>query len=245
MKWLMGVVAGAMCVLGASTASAQVLRDWTEKGFLNINGAAQVVGQDINNTILYDLYLETATIEASRDVPGGLFFDMMEGARLMRNLGAGLNYNGRSKKDDANYTASIPDPVNFDAFRIVAGTIPDMKFSEYTFAPLVVGRYPVTDVIDAIGFIGPAIRHVNADVVTGATIAETADPAAPHVTPTVERIGKTFVGVQIGIDLRYTLNPRFGVGGFIRYTGGGGDLSEGVKIDAPGIQLGAGLRIKF
>jgi hypothetical protein len=244
MRWVIMAGMFSTAILGPVPAAAQLV-DWTDKGFVNVGAGAQIGGQDLNNSIAFDLFEEQATVSASRRIEGGVFFDAMAGLRLWRNLGAGASVSRRTSKDDATLTSSIPDVIFFDQHRAGTGTVPGMKFSETLFAPLLIGGFPITDIIDAIGFIGPVVRSVGADVVTGAEVTEGSDPNAPIVTPIQQHVSKTFAGFQIGVDFRYLLTPRLGAGGFIRYTSGGGNLAEGVKLDAPGVQIGAGVRYRF
>jgi hypothetical protein len=242
MRRLIQAAVCAAALLSAAPATAQLV-DWTDRGFVNIGFGAQITGQDLTSSVVFDYLEEQATVTAARDVKGGVFFDAMAGARLWRNLGPGFSFSRRSPTTDATVTATIPDPIFHDEPRTVTGTVPDMKFSETLFAPLLIGGFPITDIIDAIGFIGPVIRSVDAEVLSGATVAE--GPSGPTVTATRETIEKTFVGVQIGVDVRYLLTTSVGVGGFVRYTSGGGNLNDTVRLDDPGVQIGAGVRFKF
>jgi hypothetical protein len=229
-------------VLVATDASAQLVK-WTDNGFVALNGGVQISGQDVVNSLNIDTYGETSTVDAPRHIGGGMFFDLAAGRRLWNNAGAGFTFSRRSNKADVAMTSSIPDPIFFDQPRVVTATLADMKFSETTFAPIALMGFPISDVLDAIGFLGPVVRSVHQELVTGASIAETG--AAPSVTPTREEVAKKFLGIQIGVDLQYRLTKEFAAGGFVRYTGGGGHLTNEVELDAPGVQIGVGGRYKF
>lgn len=235
---------GVAVLVGASDASAQMIK-WTDSGFVAANMAVQTTGQDLNNSFSFPLYGETATVDAKQRIEGGLFFDMAFGKRLWNNLGAGFTLGHRSQSSDVPVTASIPDPIFFDQPRTVTQTLTDMKFSETLFAPIVLMGFPVNDVIDAIGFIGPVVRHVNQDVLSSAPPPVITEGGTPSVALARATITKNLLGVQIGVDVRYLLTKEFGVGGFIRYTGGGGNLNSDLKIEAPGVQIGVGARYRF
>lgn len=236
------VVVCAALFAGATEASAQLVK-WTDSGFVAVNGGVQVSGQDVTNALDFDLYGETATIQAPRRVEGGLFFDLAAGKRLVNNAGAGFTFSRRSNKAQVTMTSSVPDPIFFDQPRTVTTTLDDMKFSETMFAPIALMGFPISDVLDAIGFLGPVARNVSLELVSDASFTETG--GAPTVAVSRTELSKTFLGVQVGVDLQYRITPEFGAGGFVRYTSGGGHLNDSVKIEAPGVQIGVGARYKF
>ena len=57
------------------------------------------------------------------------------------------------------------------------------------------------------------------------------------------------VAFTAGLDGTYRLTPQFGIGAFFRYSGASSDmpLSGGgtVTVEAGGIQIGGGLRVRF
>jgi hypothetical protein len=235
------VVVCVAVLASAAPASAQIVK-WTDNGFVAVSGGVQVTGQDVSSVLSKGLYDETATLNVDRRVPGGLFFDIAAGKRVWNNTGVGFTFSRRSNKNEATVNASIPDPTFFDQPRLVTTKLADMKFSETLFAPIALMGFPVTDVIDAIGFIGPLVRSVNQELVSDFTVTE-GNPVG--VTPTRTELSKKFLGIQIGVDLQYRLTKEFAAGGFVRYSGGGGNLSNDVKIEAPGVQIGVGGRYKF
>jgi len=225
----------------AAPASAQLVK-WTDNGFVALSGGVQVTGQDVTNSLTKGLYDETATLDAERRIAGGLFFDLAAGKRVWNNTGVGFTFSRRSNKAEVTANSSIPDPTFFDQPRLVQTKLDDMKFSETTFAPIVLMGFPVTDVINAIGFLGPVIRSASQEIVTDMNITE-GNPVG--VNPVRTELSKKFLGIQIGVDLQYTLTKEFAAGGFVRYTGGGGNLNDEVKLEAPGVQIGVGGRYKF
>ena len=55
----------------------------------------------------------------------------------------------------------------------------------------------------------------------------------------------TAVGGNVGVTGNYLVRSGIGIGGFLRYAGGSFDLSTASKQKAGGIQIGAGLRLRF
>ena len=91
---------------------------------------------------------------------------------------------------------------------------------------------------------------VDQDLVKGLTVAEQGSPTTGVVLTGIEKekVSDTTVGFNIGADGTYMFTPRLGAGAFLRYTGGSAELkgSAGtVKLDVGGVQIGAGLRLRF
>jgi hypothetical protein len=53
------------------------------------------------------------------------------------------------------------------------------------------------------------------------------------------------MGVNIGADVTYTITPRYGAGGFIRYAHGQVDLPTVSDLGVGGVQIGFGLRVRL
>jgi hypothetical protein len=47
------------------------------------------------------------------------------------------------------------------------------------------------------------------------------------------------------VDVAYTLTPRYGVGGYVRYAGGTVDLPSMAGAHVGGAQAGGGIRLRF
>jgi hypothetical protein len=63
---------------------------------------------------------------------------------------------------------------------------------------------------------------------------------------TLRREEKTVGGINLGIDVTYLLNKRFGIGGLMRFTHGSVDLNGATdSLSVGGFQIGAGGRVRF
>jgi len=237
-----GVLALCLCAVTVP-ASAQQMQ-WTDRGFVSINGGGQVGSHDLASTQSFPLFDETALVTSSQSVGSGGLFDISGGYRVWENLAVSLGYTHTSSKSDMNVSASIPDPVFFDQPHLVTTSLSGAKHSENVVNIDAVWMLPVTDKID-VGFsLGPSIFSVKQDV--AANLSES------NSTPTLVSESKTTAGINIGLDVTYLLGKfpglgnNWGVGAFTRYTWGSakfGNSSD--KLTVGGFQIGAGARFRF
>jgi hypothetical protein len=231
----------ALCASLAPDAHAQM--QWTDKGFFNVTLGGQAPSQTLTAETTPDIYGEPASIRSSQDVGGGFFFDMAAGYKVWRNLAVGIGYTRVASSGDLSVDADIPDPLVFDSPRHVTALVPDAKHTQTSIHLMGTWMMPVTDKID-VGFqFGPTIFLVSQDLPAGFDIQE---PTPTVASTSVEKEDKTTVGIHFGADMTYLITPRYGVGVLARYTWGSADLggaSESVTVG--GLQIGAGLRVRF
>ena len=135
LKTMAAMVCGVV-VCGSGTASAQIptWATWQNKIFVNVNGGGTGGANDVNQQFTFDYLLEPATIDTTRRAGGGGLFDFTAGAMVFENWAAGISFSKSGGSSDARFTARIPDSIDYDTFREVSGTIPDMEHSESWFA---------------------------------------------------------------------------------------------------------------
>jgi outer membrane protein with beta-barrel domain len=236
-----GLLCLAMSAAVAPEAAAQMT--WTDQGFVNLSGGFQSGSHTLETSTTFTLYDETGTVATTQKVEGGGIFDVSAGYKVWRNLAVGVGFSRSGSKADAAIAASVPDPVFFDRPRAVVTTASDLKHSESVVHLMAVWMVPVTDKIDVAVSLGPSIFNVKQDVPTSLTTAEPG-PTVSSVALSSEK--KTGAGVNVGIDVAYMLNKRYGVGALARYTGGSVALAGTTdKLTVGGFQLGAGLRVRF
>ena len=230
---------GALMV--AADANAQMLQ-WKDRGFLNASGGLTTGTKTVTTTLSFPLYDETATVETTREIAESFLWDVTGGVRVKSNLGVALSVSGRSANSDGAATASIPHPIFYEQPRTVSATISGMKHSEVWVSPLAVWMFPVTEQLEFMAMAGPTIVRVNHETVGGVTVAEASSPA---VTVTLDSVSKSVWGFVAGVDGRYLVTKRIGIGGFARYGVAKVNLTSTAKLDIGGFQLGAGVRIRF
>jgi hypothetical protein len=235
-----GVLAVAAVALFPLSAAAQM--KWTDKAVASINFGAQVGSHTLDTSETFTLYDEPGSLSASQQVGGGGFFDIGGAYKVWRNLLVGVDYSHSSSKDDATFTASVPDPAVFDRPRTVTGTFAGSAYKENAIHFSGTWMVPVTDKIDAGLVFGPSVFMIKQDIPSQISAAE--PPTAANVTST--RVKKTAAGFHAGVDLTYLLTKKIGAGVLARYTWGSADVKNATKsLTTGGFQLGVGARYRF
>jgi hypothetical protein len=223
----------------ALTAHAQTATD--SQMYLNIYGGGQLQSRDFSSNATFSLYNETGTVTANQTIGSGFVFDASYGYRITGSFfvaGGVSTFNGSG---NAAAVAAIPSPLFVGKPTIVPygpDAFGDLKQTDVSINITAVWMHPLSDRLDITGFAGPSIIHVSQEI---ASITGTA-----AATPTVEKQSKvTAKAGSAGIDLTYKVNPRYSVGGFVRYLGGEVDLPAVANMKIGGAQAGGGIRIRF
>ena len=237
-----GVLALCLCAVSVPARAQQM--QWTDQGFVSINGGAQVGSHDLSSTQSFPLFDETATLTSSQKIKSGGLFDISAGYRVWQNIAVSVGYTHASSKADLGVNGSIPDPVFFDQPHTFTSTLPGAKHSENVINLDAVWMMPVTDKVDVGISAGPSIFAVKQDVVN--------DISESNQTPSLSSVKKTTAGINIGVDVTYllgkmpVLGKNWGVGGLARYTWGSAKLGNSSdKLTVGGFQIGAGARLRF
>jgi hypothetical protein len=213
---------------------------WTDKGFAAADGGVQVGSKSFDTNATFDLYEEVATLDTVRKGKAGGFFDVRGGYKVWRNLAVGAGFSWYGNKSDVSINASVPDPIRHDQPRAVSLSAAGAKRSEAALHLTGTWMVPVTDKIDVGIGAGPSIFFVKNDTVTALNVTDPGPVTSAHI----EKISKTAGGFHLGVDVRYMLTSRYGVGGLLRYTWAKANLPGG-KLTAGGVQLGGGVRVRF
>jgi hypothetical protein len=236
-------------ILAAPFASAQGPAP-LERGYGHVNLGVQATSHDLEQDTPFVIYDEPGRIQANGSGGGGVLFDIGGGYRVWQRVYAGLSFTSGSNTEDAALSATVPHPFFFDEFRTVTGTTPGLKHSEQALHLQAMWRIPVTTKFDVLLGGGPTFFWVDQDLVSGITVTEIGNPTTGVNLSgvTVERASESTVGYNLGADGTYLLTQRFGVGGFLRFTGGSVTLDTAgseVDLDVGGFQIGIGGRVRF
>ena len=232
-----------LCLCAApSMVSAQTMQ-WTDKGYITINGGFQAGSSNLDTSASFPLYEETATVSSTQKVSGGGFFDIGGAYRVYgNNILAGVSYTHTSSDADVNLTASIPDPAEFDKPRTVTATQSGAKHSENQVHLNVIWMLPVAHKLDIGVSAGPTIFSVKQQTITSLTVTE----PGPVVSAPLTEVSKTTVGINFGVDVQYVITKMIGVGGLARYAWGSAEIEGATdKLTVGGFQIGGGLRVRF
>ena len=241
MKRVAAVIVFGVGLLSAANASAQTPQ-WTDRAFLNASGGFQPGKKNVTGTLSFPLYEETATVETAREVKGSAVWDVTGGMRVWNNYGVALSVSGRSANSDGTVTASIPHPVFFDQHRAVTGSVSGMQHKELWTGVLGVYMFPMTDKFEVMAMAGPAVVNVKHETVRDVAIAE---GSTPTVTVSLETAKKSVWALMAGVDGRYLVTNRIGVGAYVRYAAATANLTSSLKLKVGGVQVGAGVRVRF
>jgi len=237
----------ALCLCAAPRLVAAQTMQFTDKGFVSVNFGAQVGSHDIETTSSFTLYDEPATVNTSQEVKGGGYFEIGGAYRVYgKNLLAGLAYSHTSSDANVAINATLPHPLFFDQPRTVTGTQNGAKHSEDVVHLFAIWMIPVANKLDIGVFGGPSIFAVKQDTVDTVTVTETSDLAHPTVSAPLNRVSRSTVGVNFGVDVQYLIAKKWGVGGTARYSVGSVGLpNANDHLTVGGFQIGAGARLRF
>ena len=142
-------------------------------------------------------------------------------------------------------SGSIPSPLFFDSARTASLTA-ELDRRQIDVHLQAVYFLPTPSGIDIALSGGPSVLRVTRASVSGVTLGRESLPfrtvsIAGLATTEVSEIG---IGANIGADVALMPTRVFGVGFFVRHVTG--SIGAGsVKLDAGGLQAGAGLRFRF
>lgn len=235
---VLGLCAGM--VMCAASAHAQMPTPSTDKFFLNVNVGGELAVRTISQLATKTVYDETASLSSTQPIGRGVVFDFDGGYRVRDNFFAGLLVSSFSTSSDATTSASIPDPIFFNRPKTVTGSTSGLKRSEVAVAPHITWARPLTDNFDINFSGGVAFIHVSQDL---AGDFQVTPPQNVSILQTTET--KNGAGLFAQIDVVYNLNPRWGVGYYLRYAGAKVDFTTIPDANIGGMQSGGGVRFRF
>lgn len=226
----------------AGPASAQQMQ-WTDRGYVTVNGGGQAGSHDLSESGSFPLYDETVTFSSTAKVKGGGLFDIGGAYKVWgRNLLAGVSYSHVASKSNGSLTGSVPDPIFTDRPRAVSKDFTGLSHKEDQVHIDAIWMMPVANKLDVGISAGPTIFSVKQDSIPSLTISE----PGPTVNTTVATNKKTVVGFNVGVDVQYMIAKKWGVGGLARYAGGSVRLpGASEKLTVGGFQIGVGGRLRF
>ncbi len=219
-------------------------------GFVNINGSVQTDDRTVTHSLTETLYGETATYEAMMTSPGGTVLDAWAGVRLWGDVGVALGATVLNARGTTAIAGSVPSPLFRNRHRAESIERPGLNHQQVGVHLPLVYMLPVSERVHVAVSAGPSWFRLRHDALAGVTIGNETPPYTmvelTDFATTVEE-GNGF-GYNAALDVTYLLTRYFGVGLFLRYTGGsvempfpGGDQS----VEVGGVQAGAGLRLRF
>ena len=184
---------------------------------------------------------------------GGFIFDAGGGYRLWKNLAAGVAVSYFTRSDSASTTSSFPHPFFFNQPRAVAGDAAGVTRTEtavHVQAMYLVNPGGPGGRLRVVLSGGPSFFTVEQDLVTEVTITETFPyDTATFASAQTSREKGSAPAFNVGADVMWMFNRRFGVGGLVRFARTSVDLDapggRTISMDAGGIYAGGGIRVLF
>ena len=240
------VLAAALVCAAAGPAGAQGQAQgrWYEGVFVNVNGLAQTSSRDVPVRGSFALYDEVATFEGRREIGGGGVFDISAGLRdVWRDLAVSIGYSRFGDSSGVDITALVPDRLVPNSPHQQVLTAGQLDHTENAVHLSVVWFWPFIEKVDVAVSGGPSIFNVNQDTVT---ITEANVESGTSTLTGINRTkgSDTAVGFNLGVDVTYMVTRRIGAGALLRYAAASGEIA-GVSVDVGGLQVGAGVRVRF
>lgn len=237
----------ALCAAPAPAAAQALVTTPPSKYFVNFNVAFQPGDRSYADEARFPVHQEDATVGTVYDVDGGTGFDIGGGAYLWNNVGVGLAFSRVGGGDAARTTASLPHPLLFNAPRTAELSA---RHAERAVHLQALWTLPVHENFDITVAAGPSFYTVQRDRVIGVSFTEGSEPfTSVTVTgATTARQSESAVGFNIGVDGVYMVTSRFGAGLLLRYASASVDFQgtdRDVAVDAGGLQVGVGVRVRF
>lgn len=225
------------------------------RAFVNLNGGVRSLSQDFVQQTEFRLYDEQGIFDAAHAIKAGVSLEAGAGLRVWRSLWLGASYVMESRHTrDVTVNAQVPHPLIANRHRIASGPAAGLEHAERALHVQALLRVPVTVEFDLTLFAGPTYFEVDDVLVESITVTETS-PAFSTVdvrgnvgSPQSRRM----TGFNLGFDMAYMVTRHMGGGVMLRYSTGSatldlppGSVGPAVEVGAGGIEIGAGLRLRF
>jgi hypothetical protein len=233
-----------LTLVSAGRADAQ----WN--GFVHINGSVQTDDRTVMHSLTERVYGETATYEATMTSPGGTVVDAWAGVRVWGDVGVALGATVLNARGATSISGSVPSPLFRNRHRAASIERQGLNHQQVGVHLPLVYVLPVSERIHVAVSAGPSWFRLRHDELTAVTLG---GEVAPYTAvglagfAMAEDEGTGF-GYNAGLDVTYLQIRNFGVGLFLRYTGGSVqmDFPDGARsVKVGGAQGGAGLRFRF
>lgn len=248
-----GVVATALGVIAfigvAATDVAAQGQPWEDYGYIGINYGYLVADRTFSESLSETIFEETATSTTTHSSTGGGALDIGGAVRVWRNLAAGVSVTSFSGRSGAATTASVPHPLFFNRNRTAVTNRNDLDYKELGIHLQGIWVMPITEKITVAVGGGPSFFNVDQSLITSVVPSELGAPFnTVSIAASAATASESAVGGNIGADVMYWVNERFGGGIFLRYAAASVDLAAAggtQSIDVGGFMSGIGFRIRL
>jgi len=250
MRFLAAMAVAGCVALGAQSASAQTD---DSRFYINLSGAFEPGSQTYSDDGTFRLYDETGRLSVSSEVSSGAVLDVAVGGRVSGNFTFGLGFHRTSGSDVATVSGNAPHPIFFGRPRTFSKDLEALTRTEQALHISVGYLVSVGEKLDLHVTAGPSQFRFNQQVPVSVTITETSGTfAAVQATVATASRKRNVWGGHVGADLSYPVFESgaavFRLGAYLRYAAASSEfrvVSNSVTTKLGGVQLGAGVRVRF
>ena len=219
-------------------------------GFVSVSGTSQTRTTDFQDTEAFRVNAEDSEFTTAYTIKSGPSFDVGAGGLVTNHFAIGGAFTRFSQTSPAVLTGAVPHPFFFNRPRQVTGTIDALNREELAGHLQARFVWSFTPRVRASAFGGPSVFRVTQDIVTNFSYGESYPyDVATFAGATTATSKKTGIGYNAGGDVTVFVTRRIGAGLSVTFaratlkvpTAGG----RTVDVDAGGVQVGGGLRLRF
>ena len=243
---VLGTAALFVC-LTAPGAGAQSLPN---RVWVSVNVGMQIPGEDISDRFEFDRFVERATVDVDYDAEPAVLFDGGVGVLLWKRLGAAVAVSRFTRDGTAQIDARIPHPFFDNRHREISGSADSVTRSETGIHMQATVTAEAGDKFIVIVSGGPSYLRVDQDLVSGVQYSESFPfDEATFTAADLTRTNASALGFNAGADFMWMAARQWGIGGVVRYSRATVDLETNdgrtISTSAGGLQVGAGIRLRF
>jgi hypothetical protein len=219
-----------------------------ERVVLSLNGGL-AANKGFTEDSTFKLFAEDSEFSANHKGTG-LTVDATIGTRLWRNLAISVGVSAIEIKQDVNVTANLSHPFYLDRHRQINGSDCCLMHREIGIHIQPTWVVPISDWLHLSIFGGPTFFKLDQDLIKSVKFNHSYpfDTASFNGTTTETKSGSA-IGFNAGIDVNLYFSRVFGIGWMARISHATVKLTsvngDTISADAGGLQVGAGLRLRF
>lgn len=219
------------------------------KYFLRISYAMGMAGSDQTQSWTEPLYGENIEYGLASKMGTSSNIHAGVGRHFGKSLGVGLGAIIHGSDIDATLDASVPSPWKFASPRSASGTYA-ASLKSTIFYLNVIYTLPISKLSLDL-FAGPAYFSSSTEVISAIAIQDVYPNDTVSITLATGKISKSSFGFNAGLDLDYFFSSSLGVFLEGRYLSGNTTFAStsqqvpGIKLNAGGLTVGAGLVFRF
>ena len=253
-----GLVAGLAG--GANEAVAQPAP--TDRVVVRLDLGARPASRTFAGIRVFTVFSEQGSFKADYEFQQGDVIDGVISFLLWRNLAIGIDASRYWSVNPAQLTSQVPHPFFFDLPRTATGVAGGLERQELWVHARALWVMQLADWLVVSMSGGPSLISARQELVASVEHTEVGFPFGEIIFAghSVNAQSENTIGLNSGIDIdtfvlnmlpflnRYEVMKHVGLGLLIRYIRGSVDLQLGddlVEVDLGGLQVTAGLRLRF